>query len=87
MANLERQLGDYRLTLAEIYYHLPDHPALIQSYVWQEYDLAPKFPELFKFLGFWERKIEGRLHSVYVASHKLITPGEFRNYGVELTLH
>ena len=36
MANLILQLRDYRLTTAEILYHMPDHPKLLQSYVWQE---------------------------------------------------
>ena len=36
------QLRDYRLTTAEIIYHLPDHPALLQSFVWQNLDLAPE---------------------------------------------
>jgi uncharacterized protein Usg len=78
MANLILQLKDYRLTTAEILYHLPDHPSLLQTYLWQEYDRAPEFPELHRFLGFWLREIEGRLHSVHVASKKLITPDDIR---------
>ena len=73
MANLILQLKDYRLTTAEILYHLPDHPALLQTFLWQEYDLAPYFPELRHFLDFWTREIEGKLHSVHVGSKKLIT--------------
>jgi uncharacterized protein Usg len=68
------QLRDYRLTLAEILYHLPDHPALLQSYVWQQLDIAPKFPELHRFLNFWEREIEGKIHSVKVDHCTLIRP-------------
>jgi uncharacterized protein Usg len=74
MANLILQLKDYRLTTAEILYHMPDHPALLQAFLWQEYDLAPEFPELHRFLQFWTREIEGKLHSVRVGSKKLITP-------------
>ncbi len=59
MANLTRQLTDYRLTTAEILYHLPDHPALLQSFIWQDYDLAPRFPVLHQFLDFWVAQIEG----------------------------
>lgn len=65
---------DYRLTTAEILYHMPDHPGLLQSYIWQEYDIAPLFPELKKFLDFWTRELEGPLHSVQVASFELIKP-------------
>lgn len=62
---------DYRLTTAEILYRLPDHPALLQSYIWQELDISPQYPVLTKFLDFWRREIEGTLHSVRVASAPL----------------
>jgi len=58
------QMEGYGLTTAEIHYHLPDHPSLLQLFVWQEYDLAPQFPSLKSFLGYWEREVEGALHSV-----------------------
>jgi uncharacterized protein Usg len=75
---MRRQLNGYRLTTAEILYRLPDHPDLLQSFIWQELDIAPRFPVLRDFLDFWERRIEGRLHSVRVASAGLIGPGEWR---------
>jgi len=74
MTDLRLMLNDYRLTTAEILYHMPDHPALLQSYVWQELDIAPKFPVLNRFLSFWEKEIEGKLHSVKIASAKLVVP-------------
>ena len=77
--SLALQLKDYRLTTAEILYHLPDHPAVLQSFVWQELDLAPKFPRLHKFLDFWSSNLDGKLHSVRVMSAKLISPGEWRH--------
>jgi uncharacterized protein Usg len=76
---LRKQLDGYRLTTAEILYHLPDHPALLQTFIWQELDIAPRFPVLRKFLSFWERQIEGRLHSVRVASVGVIGPAEWRH--------
>jgi uncharacterized protein Usg len=78
MADFIRQLSDYRLTTARIIYHLPDHAHLLQEYIWQDYDLAPAFPHLTKFLDFWTREIDGKLHSVYVARKDLITPGDYR---------
>jgi uncharacterized protein Usg len=72
--SLVRQLQDYRLTTAEILYHLPDHPSVLQSYIWQDLDIAPRYPVLHKFLDFWKREIEGNLHSVRVASASLIKP-------------
>ncbi|MCB5944842.1 usg protein [Acidocella sp. KAb 2-4] len=81
--NLTLQLRDYRLTTAEILYHMPDHPGLLQSYIWQELDLAPQYPVLRKFLAFWTRNLDGKLHSVRVGSSRLITPAQW-NHG---TLH
>jgi len=80
-------LKDYRLTTAEILYHLPDHPSLLQSYIWQDYDLAPRFPILHKFLDFWSLNLDGKLHSVKIASSKLSRPAEFRYGGPVLTIH
>jgi uncharacterized protein Usg len=85
--SLSLQLKDYRLTTAQIYYHLPDHPALLQTYVWQDYDLAPEFPQLRKFLDFWRDTLEGKLHSVQVASAKLVQPPRYRHPGAYLRLH
>ncbi|NWG47085.1 MAG: usg protein [Alphaproteobacteria bacterium] len=85
--DLKRQLDGYRITTAEILYHLPDHPELLQTYIWQDLDLAPKFPVLRRFLDFWDRSLEGRLHSVRVASIGLISPGEARFLGTEISLH
>ena len=87
VSDLELQLRDYRLTTAQILYHLPDHPDLLQTYVWQDYDLAPQFPMLRKFLDFWHRSLDGKLHSVEIASTKLIRPAEFRLAGAHMTLH
>ena len=61
------QLDSYRITTAEILYWMPDHKHLLQSYIWQNLDLAPRFPNLTKFLDFWERNLEGKLHKVTVA--------------------
>lgn len=84
---LELMLRDYRLTTAEILYHFPDHPALLQTYVWQELDLAPKFPTLKKFLAFWERELDGKLHSVKVMHAEIITPREFRLLNSPIQIH
>ncbi len=87
MSALSLQLRDYRLTTAEILYHLPDHPSLLQSYLWQEYDMAPNFPVLHKFLDFWSHNIDGKLHSVKVAGLQLIQAPKLRNAAAYLTLH
>jgi uncharacterized protein Usg len=86
-SGLALQLNDYRLTTAHILYHMPDHPGLLQTFVWQDYDLAPKFPTLHRFLDFWNRNLDGKLHSVQVASAALIAPPQWRNAQALLTMH
>ena len=80
-------LGEYRLTTAEIIYRMPDHPDLLQSFIWQKLDLAPDFPELRRFLEFWSRNIEGKLHSVKVGQAQAGGRGRFRHVSASLRLH
>lgn len=82
-----QQLKGYGLTTATILYGIPDHPSVLQSFIWQQYDLAPEFPMLVKFLDFWRRELEGPLHSVQVAHSRLIRPAEFRAVNGVMTLH
>jgi uncharacterized protein Usg len=81
------QMIGYGLTTAEIHYHLPDHPNLLQLYVWQEYDLAPEFPELRGFLDFWTERLEGALHSVRIAHQHLVKPSEWRAIDGFVSIH
>jgi uncharacterized protein Usg len=85
--DLLKQIEGYGLTTAQIHYHMPDHPGLLQLFVWQEYDIAPRFPVLIGFLDYWKREIEGRLHSVRVAHSRLIRPSEWRAVDGEFQLH
>jgi uncharacterized protein Usg len=86
MFDLAHQLDNYRLTTAEIVYRLPDHPVLLQTFVWQALDMAPEFPILQKFLAFWEHNIEGKLYAVRVANCRVIRPAEFRMPACVLTI-
>jgi uncharacterized protein Usg len=85
--DFKRQLQGYGLTTAHILYRMPDYPSFLQTYVWQEYDLCPKFPSLNKFLAFWLEKLEGPLHSVTVAHARLIKPAEIRALDGEFRLN
>mgnify|MGYP001009384292 CR=1 FL=1 len=82
-----RQMDGYGLTTARILYRLPDYPKILQAYVWQEYDLAPRFPELRKFLDFWRRKLDGPIYEVKIAHSGLVSAAELRSVGAEITLH
>ena len=88
MADIQfkNMLAGFSLTTAEILYHLPDYPALLQTFIWQDYDLAPKFPKLIKFLDFWSANLDGKLAHVRVAHKSLITPAELKMVGAEFKL-
>ena len=85
--DFKRQIDGYGLTTAHILYRRPDHHWLLQSYIWQHYDLFPEFPELQRFLEFWRAKLDGPLHSVTVAHSKLISPAEIRAVDGVFRLH
>ena len=87
MSDFRLQLNGYRMTTAEILYRLPDHPSVLQSFIWQHLDIAPDYPVLRRFLDFWTRNIDGKLHSVKVARVPIVTPGELRYAGISLNLH
>ena len=82
-----RQLQGFSLTTAEILYRLPDHLSLLQTFVWQDYDLAPEFPALRKFLAFWRRSLDGPVHSVRIAHVRLVRPPEIRAVRAQFALH
>lgn len=85
--DFRKQIEGYGLTTAQILYRMPDHPRFLQTFVWQEYDLFPKFPVLTRFLDFWRRELEGPLFSVTVAHAKLIKPSDFRTVSGEFYLN
>jgi uncharacterized protein Usg len=49
--------------------------------------LAPRYPMLRRFLDFWQREIDGKLHSVKVAQAPLFHPASLRHAQVSLSLH
>lgn len=80
-------LEGYSLTTAEILYHLPDYPHLLQTFIWQQHDLFPQLPELRKFLAFWQSRLDGPLHSVKVMHCRLLKPAELRAVSGDFLLH
>jgi uncharacterized protein Usg len=86
-AEFRRKLEGYGLTTANILYRLPDHPRILQNYIWQQHDLHPHFPKLRKFLEFWERDLDGAVYSVTVAHARLIGPTDLRAIDREFSLN
>ncbi len=76
---VELMLKGYGLTTAEMIYRMPDHAHVLNSFLWQDYDLAPDYPKLFEFIEFWQDSIDGPLHSVRFTHRKQVSAGEWRN--------
>lgn len=75
------------LLTTEILYHMPDHPGLLQTFVWQTLDTAPSFPRLARFLDHWRSEIEAMIHSIRIAHSGLVRPAELRAIDGEFRLH
>ena len=82
-----KQLQGYGLTTVQIHYFMPDHPSLLQQFLIQQYDVAPRFPVLRDYLDFWHREIEAVLHSVQVAHKHMIGPAEWRAVDGVITIN
>jgi len=82
-----RQLEGYSLATVEIHYYMPDHPSLLQLFLWQQYDVAPRFPVLNRFLDYWRREIDAAIHSVRIAHQQLLGPTEWRAVDGVITIN
>lgn len=87
VSDFQQMLDGYRLVTAEILYRMPDHQNILQTFVWQNYDLEPRYPTLSRFLEFWEKNLEGPLYSVRIATKRVISPSEFPYADYMATLH
>jgi uncharacterized protein Usg len=86
-SSFAKQLQGFSLTTAEILYRMPDHPSLLQTYIWQDYDQHPTFPKLHGFLDFWSENLDGRLFKIRVANKQLISPAEMQIVDGEFVLN
>ncbi len=82
-SDFTRQLAGERLTTAEVLYYLPDHPAVLQRFLWQTLDLSPDYPRVHRFLDFWRREIEAVIHSVTISAAGLVSPARL-NVGSQI---
>ncbi|MDX1782253.1 MAG: usg protein [Thalassovita sp.] len=87
ISETELMLKGYGLTAAEFFDHMPDHVHVLNTFIWQDYDIAPDHPRLFEFIDFWQREIDGPLHSLRFNHRKMISPGEWRNVVGEFQIH
>lgn len=85
--DFERRLNGATLLTAEVLYYMPDHPKLLQTFLWQTLDEAPRFPRLAAFLDHWRREVEAVIHSIRVASGEPLAPPAVRRVDALIKLH
>jgi uncharacterized protein Usg len=90
--DLVRQLTGWRQTTAEILYRMPDHPTLVQTFLWQDIDRwhdDPRltYPRLRRFCEWWNANLDGPIVQVRVGAVRVITAGELRHVDAEMRLH
>lgn len=90
--DLVRQLTGWRQTTAEILYRMPDHPTLVQTFLWQDMDRwhdNPQltYPRLLRFCEWWNATLDGPIVQVRVAGARVVTAGELRHVDAEIRLH
>ena len=83
----EMMLRGYGLTTAEFFYRMPDYRNVLNTFLWQDYDLAPDHSKLFQFIEYWQDEIEGPLHSVRFTHRKMLSSGEWRQVVGEFRYH
>lgn len=86
-SEISSQLQGQRLTTAEVLYYLPDHPSLLQSFVWQTMDLAPRYPRIARFLDYWRREIDAAIHSIRVGQADRVRAAEWKSADAFFRLH
>lgn len=85
--DFRQRLSGAGLLTTEVLYHMPDHPGLLQTFVWQTLDTAPGFPRLARFLEHWRNEIEAMIHSIRIAHSDWVGPAELRAIDGEFRLN
>jgi uncharacterized protein Usg len=83
-SDLVLRLDGWRLATAQVLFYMPDHPKLLQSFVWQTLDLAPSYPRIHKFLDYWRAEIEAVIHSVHLATGETLAPAPVKHANIWL---
>lgn len=73
-------------TTIQIFYHVPDHPSIIQEFLYQDLDHVPQFPRMHRLLNYWHAHIEATIQSVQLAVSGYGRLPEYRAPGFVATL-
>jgi uncharacterized protein Usg len=80
-------IGKRHLVTVSVLYYLPDHPSLINEFLWQTMDLGPKYPRIGQFLDFWRREIDATIKEVMISGSRSLAPRMVLKIDEMLVLH
>ena len=66
-SQFELVLRGFKLTTLEVVYFMTDYQHLLQSFIFQDYDKAPVYPRMNRFLRYWHREIEASIKEVWIS--------------------
>jgi uncharacterized protein Usg len=55
------------LVTLDIYYWMPDYENILQRFVWQTFDVKPKYPRIHRFLDYWHNNIDAIVNEIRIS--------------------
>ncbi len=80
LSEMERQahiLNFPHLVTMEVIYHMPDHPDILQSFLWQNEDIVPDYPKAKTFVEHWIENIEAKINRILLGHKQDTLPPEY----------
>jgi uncharacterized protein Usg len=69
----------FELVTTEVLYRMPDHPRVLNTFVWQTYDQPPTLPRVHAFIRYWQAEIEAQIAQVRVVCASLFQLHDLRH--------
>lgn len=63
-------LNKIQIITIDILYWMPDHPHILQQFVWQTEDQIPEYLRAKKFLNYWKNNIDAKIHQICIAQNE-----------------
>lgn len=84
---MEKKSGEYKLMRAKIAYQENGRPHLIKNIEWVDYDTAPDFPELQRFLDIFSSRLDGAIDEVRLYEEGPVRPQNMIYAESNATIH
>lgn len=69
----------FELVMTEVLYRMPDHPHVLNTFIWQTLDQPPALLRVRAFIDHWQTEIEAQIAQVRIACASLLQPRDLRH--------